>query len=403
MTRSIDRDGILRVGPQHYRVFIELPPGANGKRRRESHTVRGPLEEAKAQRAQLLADHSRGTYVGRSRQSVKDFLESWLACKQGTVADRTWERYDSLCRTSIIPALGHLPLSALSPQHLTDYYAACRTEPSRKRPGKKLSGTTLNHRHTVLKTALRHAVRTGLIARNPADAIDAPRRDTQELEVMDEEAARRMLEAFAGTDIEMLVWLALYTGARLGELLALRWADIDLSRRVVHINRTVVEHLKKPDTQTRWFDFKEPKSGKGRAVEVDAETVKNLREHKRAMTEQRMLFGIAWADHDLVFPNTTSLRSVNPGEPIRPSTISRSFRHRVEKAGLTGVNFHALRHAHATMLLRQGFPAHLVSRRLGHSDVAITLRVYAGVLPGQERAMVDAFAQSLSAAGDAQS
>lgn len=402
MTRSSDRDGILKVGPRYYRVFIELPQRADGKRRRESHTVRGSLEEAKTKRAQMLADRSRGQYVGRSRQSVKDFLESWLAGKRGTVADRTWERYDSLCRTSIIPALGRVRLSDLTPQHLTDYYAACRVEKSRRRPGHTLSGTTINHRHTVLKTALRHAVRTGLIVRNPADAIDAPRRDTSELEIMDEVAARRLLTAFAGSDIEMLVWLGLHTGARLGELLALRWADLDLQRQVVHINRTVVEHLKKVEAAKRWFDFKEPKSGKGRAVDIDAATVKRLRRHKREQSAQRLLFGIAWADHDLVFPNTTALRSVNPGEPVRPSSISRTFRHRVVKLGLPGVNFHALRHAHATMLLRQGFAAHLVSRRLGHSDVAITLRVYAGVLPGQEKAMVDAFAEALSTAGEAQ-
>jgi integrase len=194
---------------------------------------------------------------------------------------------------------------------------------------------------------------------------------------MDEAAARRLLAAFEGSDVEMLVWLALHTGARLGELLALRWADVDLRRQVVYINRTVVEHMKKVEGADRWFDFKEPKSGKGRAVDIDAESVSRLKGHKRKQSAQRLLFGIAWADHDLVFPNTWALRSVNPGEPVRPSSISRTFRHRVEKLGLPGVNFHALRHARATMLLRQGFAAHLVSRRLGHSDVAITLRVRA--------------------------
>jgi integrase len=402
MTRSADRDGILKVGPQYYRVFIELPQRADGMRRRESHTVKGTLEQAKAVRAQLLADQSRGLYVGRSGQRLDAYLQSWLDYKRGTVADRTWERYDSLCRLSIIPALGHVRLSDLSPQHLTDYYAACRVEPSRKRPGKMLSGTTINHRHTVLKTALRYAVRIGLIARNPADLVDAPKRDTTELEIMDEVAAYRLLIAFESTDIGMLVWLALNTGARLGEILALRWADIDLNRQVVHINRTVVEHMRKVESDTRrWFDFKEPKSGKGRAIEIDAETIRRLRSHKREQTEQRLHFGTTWVDYDLVFPNTSALRAVEPGEPIRPSTISRTFRHRVEGLGLPGINFHALRHAHATMLLRQGFAPHLVSRRLGHSDVAITLRVYAGVLPGQEKAMVDAFAAALLAAGDA--
>lgn len=400
MTRAADRDGILKVGPQHYRVFVELPARPDGRRKRESHTVRGSLEQAKAKRAQLLADRSRGLYVGRSEQSLGAYLHSWLDYKRGTVADRTFERYETICQQSIIPALGHVRLSDLSPQHLSDYHAACRTQASRRRPGHTLSGTTINHRHTVLKTALRYAVRIGLIARSPADAVDAPKRDTPAPALMDEVAAHRLLVGFGGSDLGMLVWLALHTGARLGELLSLRWADIDMTRRTVHINRTVVEHLKKDENTEKWFDFKDPKSGKGRAVEIDGETVSRLKHHKKELAELRIAVGSAWSDLDLVFPNTYALREVAPGEPIRPSTISRTFRRRVEALGVAGVNFHALRHAHATMLLRQGFAAHLVSRRLGHSDVAITLRVYAGVLPGQERAMVDAFAATLAAAGD---
>lgn len=222
-------------------------------------------------------------------------------------------------------------LCDLTPQHLSEYYAASRAEPSRRRPGHTLSATTLNHRHTVLKTALRYAVRTGLIVRNPADSLDAPKRDTAEPELMDETAARKLLAGFEGTDIGMLVWLALHTGARLGELLALRWADIDLKLQVVHINRTVVEHMKKVQGADRWFDFKGPKSGKGRAVDIDAETVTRLKRHKGEQSAQRLLFGIAWADHDLVFPNSGALRSVQPGEPVRPrrslgrsDTVSRA-------------------------------------------------------------------------------
>jgi integrase len=364
-------------------------------------TVRGSLEEAKALRAELLADLSRGAYVGRSDQRLSDYLTSWLEAKKGTVADRTYERYSCIVKTSIIPALGRVRASALSPQHLVGYYASSRDEESRRRPGHTLSPTTIHHRHTVLKTALRQAVRDGVLSRNPADRVDPPKRGTRQLQAIDEAAAQKLIAGFEGSNLEMLVWLALNTGARLGELLALRWSDLDTQRQVVHVSRTVVEHMTKTGSE-KWFDFKEPKNGKGRAVEIDAETVKRLRAHKRAQSQQRLTFGIAWADHDLAFPNVTNLRSVNPGEPTRPSSISRTFRHRVEGLGLPGIRFHDLRHAHATMLLRQGFPAHLVSRRLGHSDVAITLRVYAGVLPGQERAMVDAFAASLAKAAQEQ-
>ncbi len=358
-------------------------------------------------RSELLDAKRGGLLAGTGNQRLSDYLTSWLAQKRlEELSDRTLERYDSLIRGSISPALGHIRLCDLTAQHLADYYATSRAEasPRRSEPTGKtgkdgkpetrpapLSPTTVHHRHTVLNAALRSAVRGGIIPSNPADRLTGtPKRGRAVLHMIDEAEAWRVMEALADSNIDTLARVALYTGARLGELLALRWRDLDLDRQVMHVRRTVVEHMKAIEGRD-WYDFKEPKSHKGRSVDLDEATVELLRRCKREQAEERLALGAAWQPLDLVF-------TWRGGEPVRPSTVSRRFRQLTTDAHLDGIRFHDLRHAHATMMLRAGVAAHVVSRRLGHSDVAITLRVYADVLPGQERAAVDTFAASLQRA-----
>jgi integrase len=387
MSRTTSRDGILKVGPQYYRVFIELEPGADGARHRESHTVRGSLEQAKAKKATLLADKSRGQYVGRSDQRLSDYLESWLVWKQAQVADRTWERYCSLIRSSIVPALGTKRLQDLATQHLDDYYAnSLATETGHKR-GSKLSATTVHHRHVVLKMALKRAVELGLITRNPAEFTSPPRVARPQLKVLDAADAELLIASTVGSPAELPTYLALTTGARLGELLALRWQDIDFAAGVVLISRTLVEHLIKPETGS-WYGFKEPKNGHSRSVDVGASTIERLKAYRKAQAQQRLSLGIAWTDLDLVFTTIA-------GEPIRPSAVSTAFRAAAKRAGLEGARFHDCRHAHATILLKGGTQPHVVSKRLGHSTVGFTLQVYAHVLPGQQRDAADAIEAAL--------
>ncbi|MBN1458446.1 MAG: site-specific integrase [Armatimonadetes bacterium] len=197
----------------------------------------------------------------------------------------------------------------------------------------------------------------------------------------------------AETPIEEIVWLALHSGARLGELLALRWRDIDFVRGTIHIRRTLVEHLRRPPDGD-WFAFKEPKSGSGRAVDLDSETLRRLRRLKTVQTEERLALPDVWQDFDLVFPTYC-------GEPQRPSFVSGRFHTLADSIGLGDVRFHDLRHGHASALLRQMVSPHIVQRRLGHSDPAFTLRVYADVLPGQQREAADGFAEAMRSARDA--
>lgn len=388
MSHTTSRGGILKVGPQYYRVFIELPRTADGDRHRESHTVRGTLEQAKAKRAQLVAEQSRGLYVGRSEQRLDDYLESWLTWKRSQVSERTWERYGSLLRSSVIPALGAMGLQDLTAQHLDEFYARCLKDEAGRKKKSKVSPTTVHHRHVALKMALERAVEIGVLARNPAQFTSPPRPARPEMRVLSEEEAHTLLAALVGTPAELAAYLALTTGARLGELLALRWSDIDLDAGVARIRRTVVEHMVGQGRQS-WYSFKEPKSGHGRAVDLGGATIARLKAHRKAQAEVRLAAGAEdWTDLDLVIASRS-------GAPFRPSTTSGWFRNVVADTGLEGVRFHDLRHAHATFLLKAGTPPHVVSRRLGHSTVAFTLQVYAHVLPGQQREAAEAIEATL--------
>jgi integrase len=319
MTRTTERNGILKVGLQHYRVFIELAPLADGNRRRESHTVRGSLEQAKEKRAQLLSDKSKGEYVGRSDQRLDDYLESWLTWKRSRVSDRTWERYASLLRGSVIPKLGRLHLQDLTPQHLDEFYAACLRDEAGQRKKSRLSPTTVHHRHVALKMALRRAVELGTLVRNPADFTSPPRPDRPQMRVLNETEVGCLLRALDGTPAELVGFLALMTGARLGELLALRWCDLDLDAQVMYVRQTLVEHLGGAHGGT-WYSFKEPKSGKGRPVDLDAGTVARLKAHRAAQSATRLRLGLAWTDLDW----SSQTRSASPyGRPRRRLSSGR--------------------------------------------------------------------------------
>jgi len=400
----IQKDGAGRPIPQHYKVVVELPPDpSTGERRRKAKHVHGPLAKAKSVRQAMLVQLKAGQLVGKDDQRLKAFLESWVAAKRGTVSERTYQRYDSLMK-SIIRDLGSTRLRDLSPQGLRDYFAGCSTEPSRRRPGESISPTTVHHRYVTLKSALQQATDDGILGRNPLEwKKDArPKRLRPIPAVIGEDVAVELVRASVDSPIEVLVWMAYHTGARLGELLSLRWSDIDMEARTVTITRTVVEPLVKKTAGKDWFTFKEPKNKCGRSIVVGDGTITMLKKHRTDQNAHRLALppDAGWRDENLVFPNLWNLKGVQPGEPMRPTTASRIFRKIVADAGHKGVRFHDLRHAHASVLIGRGESLKVVSQRLGHSDEAITLKVYTHVLPGQEGAMVDRFEASFERAMD---
>lgn len=185
---------------------------------------------------------------------------------------------------------------------------------------------------------------------------------------MDPDLSKRILEAARGTPIELCVALAIGTGMRRGEILALRWSDVDLDGKVAYVRRTLLE-------TPEGLSFQEPKTERSRrSVTLPKFLVAALRTHKRLQAERRLLLGEAWQAHDLVI-------EVGDGSPMHPNLLTQAFARLATRRGFDGVRFHDLRHAHATLMLVRGVHPKVVSERLGHAGIAITLDTYSHVIP----------------------
>jgi integrase len=299
------------------------------------------------------------------RQTFGAFALSWLQTVKPSLKPRTWTRYEQLLRVHALPDLGRIPLTKLMPQHLQRLYADVQA--------KGISAGTVRQLHAVVHRSLRQACRWNVVARNVADLVTPPRVERTEMQVLSLAQSRRLLDEASGDPLEALYVLALTTGMRQGEILALHWKDVDLERRTINV-RLALHRL------NGGFLFTEPKTSRSRRQIVLTEAAKSaLRRHRIAQKEERLRTGNQWSDQDLVF--TTAA-----GGPIDASHLLRGrFHPLLARAGLPKVRFHDLRHTAATLLLGQGVHAKIVSEMLGHSNIAITMDLYSHVTPTMQK------------------
>lgn len=363
-------------------VVINLGPDPiTGKRRQLARTVRGSKREADALCIKLLHERDSGLHQAANRITVADYLKHWLtAYAEPNTAPRTYARYEEIVRVHLVPALGRYVLSRLRPAQIQSYYAAA-LKAGRADGRGGLSAQTVVHHHRVFREALQQAVRWQILARNPADAVTPPRPVRREMRFLNPKDIGRLLDACEDDDLRTLIFVALATGLREGELLALRWSDLDLKAGHLQVMRTI-HYLGKEG-----LTFGEPKTRRSRRrVSLSKETTRVLTLHRTRQLERRLLLGSAYAEGDLVFASET-------GAPVRPYTIAPRFGRVVRAARLEHMRFHDLRHTSASLLLAAGIHPKVVSERLGHSTVNLTLDTYSHVLPGlQEQA-----AQSMDA------
>lgn len=317
--------------------------GADGRR----HYLYGQTRKAVSERlTAAIRDRDLGL-IGTS-QTVASFMASWL--RQLHVAPKTRDRYEGQIRNHVLPTLGDLPLRRLTPQHLSELYVSLTLSPA-----------SIAHLHAVLHGALDQAMKWNLIARNPASAVKAPRAKRRPMTVYTPDEARALLVAVDGDDLEALYVLALMTGARQGELLALTWRDVTPG----------------------WLNIRGTKSEAAtRRVAISKIAREALRRHRLRMAERLLPFRARPEGDTLVF--LTEL-----GEPYNGSHVTeRMFKPLLRRNGLREIRFHDLRHAFASFQLSIGTPINVVSEMLGHSTPAVTLGIYAHLLPGdQEDAM----------------
>ena len=372
-------NGSIRKRGNAWEIRFDGGYDADGKRVQKSITVKGTKAEAQRQLRGLLATHDKGIPINTSKLTVAEYLERWLRDYViPNTRPRTSEGYKGIIRRYLLPALGHIQLAKLQPADLQGMEARLLD--------KGLSPRTVLHTHRVLFTALKHAVKWGLIWRNPAEAVNTPKAAPKEALIPNADGVTSILELAKETPYHALLHFLAFTGCRRGEAVGLRWQDVDLDNSTASIVQTLHRVL------GRGLVIQPPKSAKGRrAIALDAETLAVLRAHRTQQLEHRLRMGEAYQDQGLVFADPL-------GRPLDPNEATRTFRTLARRTGLEGVRLHDLRHFHASALLQAGTHPKIVQERLGHATISVTLDTYSHVLPGLQEQAATAFATIMSKA-----
>jgi integrase len=322
-----------------------------------------------------VADRDGGLVFDTSALTLSEYLTRWLNDSvRDSVKQRTLENYEYVVRRHLVPALGHIKLKALGPAHVQGLY--------RSKLDSGLSARTVQLMHTTLHKALKQAVLWGLVPRNVAKAVQAPRPIKKEVQVLSPEEARKFLEVARGDRLEALYLLAITTGLREGELLGLRWRDADLEGRTLSVRQQL--------TRTNdGISFTTPKRSKTRCVRLTDQAVATLKRHRTAQNAERLKKGGLWQNTGLVFTTTM-------GTPLNVRSLTyRSFRPLLERAGLPRIRFHDLRHTFATLLLSSRTHPKIVQEMLGHANISQTVDTYSHMLPDMQDRAVEAIESTL--------
>jgi integrase len=336
-----------------------------GKRKRYYFKTK---QEAIRKKNEALRELEQGTLAEGPRQKLGDYLEHWLEnVHKSKLRVGTYVNYKRLIGY-IIADLGKVWLDKLTPQQVQAFYT--------RELEKGLSSKVVHEIHGVLHLALKNAVRWGMVSRNVCDLVSPPRIVSREVVPLSVDQARGLMKHLRGHRFEVLLTMAVVTGMRRGELLALRWADIDFDRQRLRVLHSV--------NFLAGYGYVEgkPKTAAGkRGINLPAFLIEMLQQHRaqQAALQETTEY---WEDHDLVFPNLS-------GGYLHPNHLGEAFRKLLQDAGLPPLRFHDLRHSAATILLAQGVNIKVIQELLGHSDIAITLRVYGHLLPSMQGDVVE--------------
>ena len=343
-----------------------------GKRQLRYVTFKGTKQQAKVELTRLLNRRNEGTYVDPTKMTVAEYLEHWLAVDiDRRVAAKTATRHRGIVRHQIAPRLGSVPLRKLTATHIEAFEADLQRDGYVKgnKIGQALTAQTVLHVHRTLSQALTHAVKTDVLFRNPASQVKPPRPASREIAILTKPEVATLLRAAEQTWLYLPVLVGVTTGIRRGELLGLRWSDIDLKAARLTVNQSL-ERVRGKTV------FKSPKTKTSRrTITLPALTVEALSRHRLAQSADRLRLGLG--KPDLVFAHAD-------WSPIDPDGITKGFDRLVQSAGVRRITFHSLRHTHISHQLMDGVHIKIVSERAGHSSVSTTLAVYAAFVPNMQ-------------------
>ena len=334
----------------------------------------------KAERA-LSKQKRTDSYVEPNRLTLADYLlNEWLPLAQTELRYSTFDSYRRNIDLHVVPRIGGNGLQKIRPLDLTKFYAELLRNGRRDGNG-GLAPKTVHNIHQMIRKALEDAVELGYVVRNVAAAAKVPKPTASKRREMQYWTADE-LRLFLETNNDSYHWPAWYaaatTGMRRGEIVGLRWRDVDLDKRRLAVRHTIISVAYEMLSSDAKTDRSE------RVIDLDPRTVDVLRHHRQEQTFRQQEIGIGYQDNDLVFPKPD-------GRPVHPDIFSNAFERRVARTDVPRIRLHDLRHTHATLLLRANVQPKVVSERLGHATVAFTMHVYAHVIPGMQAEAATAF------------
>jgi len=369
------RTHTTKAGKQtvNWYVVVDLGRDENGKRRQKWHGGFRTRKAAEIGRAKIVGDLHEGSYTEATNLTLREWVEGkWLPMVRTQVKPSTFESYARNIRHHVLPTLGGRALRDVGPRRLNSLYATL-LESGRRNGSGGLSAKTVRYIHTIVHKSLADAVDADLIGTNAAKRAKPPRpraTGAKELHFWTPEQLRSFLAYVAGHRLEAAWHVSAMTGMRRGEVLGLRWADIDLNNSRLHVRQALV-------SVAYQLIFSTPKNHRARVIDLDSGTTTKLRAHYARQLDERDEWGVGYEDIDLVFCKEN-------GQPLHPQTYSQAFERLLSKIELPRIRLHDLRHTHATIAIQAGVPSKVVSERLGHESPAFTLRQYAHVIPGMQ-------------------
>lgn len=378
---------IIPVAKNKYKFVFELGRGS-GKRKRHTCTFEGGKREAEKEFARMLLEIEKSSHLSPDKLTVANYLKTWIETYK--VSKRTRQRYEGIINLRLIPKIGGLQLKKLNPLDIKKMYAEILKDGRLDGKPGDLSNDSLKYIHVVLHRALECAVLDTLINSNPADAVQAPKT------IVDDEFLDSPEHAQAFTRIEIaelldkiknpqfytMVFIDIRTGLRRGELLALKWQDIDFKNCTISVRQSIGY------TKADGIYFKPPKTKKSRrTIDISKEVIEVLKRHKKEQDKMKMRYRDTYQDTGLVFCQAD-------GTPMHPDTPTKWFSKFLKSTDLPQLNFHCLRHTHVSLLLEAAntnpeITLKMISERLGHSSIRVTMDIYGHLMPGMQKDAVN--------------
>ncbi|MGG3889601.1 tyrosine-type recombinase/integrase [Metabacillus fastidiosus] len=353
---------IRKEGSSWYFVAELGTDPLTGKRKRKKQRGFKTKKDAEKALALIEAEVYKGTYFEPSNTSYKEHILDWYKSKKQSINIQTAGTYDSIINHRIIPSLGHISLSSLTPILLQNYVNELHDE--------GLSSATIKKIYNIIKGSLDYAVNMELLPSNPMKKLQLPKDKKKEMTVWEVPDIKAFLHVAKTDRFYIAFHLAITTGMRRGEILGLRWKDIDFHKGVLYVRQTLSKDGKQ-------FLVGAKTESSVRSIKLPKETLSALQSQKINISKEKLRHGAAYVDHDLVV-------CTMKGTPVNPNNLTRTFNKLIEEAKAPPIRFHDLRHTHATMLLAQGVAAKVISERLGHSNIKTTLDIYSHVLPNMQ-------------------